>query len=288
MTEPPRATPALFVVATPIGNLQDITARAVEVLRSVSVIAAEDTRHSSKLLQHIGATAKLLAYHDYSSSERTEELIQRIRGGESMALISDAGTPLISDPGFELVKLARNEGIAVIPVPGPSALTAALSISGLPCDRFCFEGFLPAKQPARLKHLEALAEELRTLVFYEAPHRIRAVLIDMEAVFGRGRKAFIGRELTKIYESATAGTLEQCRAWIDGDQNHQRGEFVVVVAGADKEAAGEQRLRHALSIIPMLLEHMSPSRAAAIAAQITGARKNSLYEAVVKADKRDP
>ena len=266
----------LFVVATPIGNLQDMSARAAEVLATVHLIAAEDTRHSKRLLAHFGVGTRLIALHDHNEKEMAERLLRQLAGGDDVALISDAGTPLISDPGYRLVRAAHAAGISVVPVPGPSALTAALSVAGLPTDRFRFEGFLPAKQVARRQRLDALAGETITLVFYESSHRIIDSLQDMAACLGDERPAVVARELTKLYETVLCGTLAELHAHISGDPQQQKGEFVVLVHGAGvNEDELEAQARQALTV---LLEELPLKQAAALAARITGASKNRLYE----------
>jgi 16S rRNA (cytidine1402-2'-O)-methyltransferase len=272
----------LYVVATPIGNLEDISARALRVLKEVSLIAAEDTRHSSRLLAHFGIQTPLAACHEHNEREEGGRFLGRLQTGENIALISDAGTPLISDPGYHLVRQARAAGVAVVPVPGACALIAALSAAGLPSDRFIFEGFLPAKAAARRARLETLKEEPRTLIFYEAPHRILESLRDFEDVFGGGRVAVLGRELTKTFETLKGLPLGQLRAWVEADSNQQRGECVVLVEGwhapQDESAVSAESLR----VLDLLLAEMSLKRAAAIAAEITGVRKNLLYQAALE------
>ncbi|WP_278386686.1 MULTISPECIES: 16S rRNA (cytidine(1402)-2'-O)-methyltransferase [Stutzerimonas stutzeri subgroup] len=272
----------LYVVATPIGNLEDISARALRVLREVSLIAAEDTRHSSRLLAHFGIQTPLAACHEHNEREEGGRFIGRLQGGEDVALISDAGTPLISDPGYHLVRQARAAGVAVVPVPGACALIAALSAAGLPSDRFIFEGFLPAKAAARCARLEALKEEPRTLIFYEAPHRILESLGDFRDVFGGDRIAVLGRELTKTFETLKGLPLSELHAWVEADSNQQRGECVVLVEGwhapLDERAVSAEALR----VLDLLLAEMPLKRAAAIAADITGVRKNLLYQAALE------
>ncbi len=266
----------LFVVATPIGNLGDMVPRALEVLQTADLIAAEDTRHSRRLLDHFGVDKPLAAYHDHSNDARTNGLLQALRDGKRVALISDAGTPLISDPGYRLVKMAREEGYSVVPIPGPCALVAALSVAGLPTDRFSFEGFLPAKSGARRKQLEQLVEECRTMVFYEAPHRVADTLTDMQEVFGPERDAVLARELTKAFETVLAAPLQQLVERVVADTNQQRGEIVLIVAGAnDRDSVpGKEELERVLGI---LLQELSVKQASALAAKITGANKNELY-----------
>jgi 16S rRNA (cytidine1402-2'-O)-methyltransferase len=268
-------------VATPIGNLEDISARALEILNSVAVIAAEDTRHSKALLQRYQIATRMVSYHDFSNKAAVHKLLSQLEAGASIALISDAGTPLISDPGYRLVSAARDRGIAVFPVPGASALTAALSVAGLPTDRFLFEGFLPAKTSARSQRLQELSADPRTLVLYESSHRIVAALQDMVAVFGGARQIFVGRELTKKFETHYRGTLESGLVWLQEDSNQQKGEFVLVIAGSDPREEEDRQHQQALQVVALLREEMSLNRAVAIAARISGARKNRLYEAAL-------
>ncbi|MEZ5528059.1 MAG: 16S rRNA (cytidine(1402)-2'-O)-methyltransferase [Gammaproteobacteria bacterium] len=271
----------LYIVATPIGNLGDMTARAIEVLGSVDLIAAEDTRHSARLLAHFAIRTRTTSYHDFSDDARAESLLDLVAGGQSVALISDAGTPLISDPGYRLVQRAQERGLPVVPVPGVSALTTALSAAGLPSDRFVFEGFTPAKRAARLRYFEELAQEARTLVFYESPHRILDSLEDMVAAFGGERRAAICRELTKTFETIRQDTLSSLLAFTRGDDNQQKGEFVVLVHGAtlpQKSEVSAQTLR----VLDVLLESLSVKQAATLAARLTGEKKNALYELALK------
>lgn len=269
---------ALYIVATPIGNLGDISARALAVLGSVDMIAAEDTRHSARLLQHYGISTPVTAYHDFSTEARELALLDRLERGETLALIADAGTPLISDPGYKLVVRVRAAGHQVIPIPGPSALVAALSSAGLPSDRFVFEGFLPARQAARLQRLQELRNELRTLVFYESPHRIVASLEDMLSCFGEARQAVLCRELTKTFETIHGDMLINLLSWIKSDENQQRGEFVVLVAGELADPDQQKEDTEARRILTLLLEELPVRQAAALAARITGQRKNLLYQ----------
>lgn len=266
----------LYVVATPIGNLQDITSRALDVLRSVSQVAAEDTRHSRKLLAHYGIGTPLVALHEHNEPDMAQRLLQTLAVGEDIALISDAGTPLISDPGFYLVRAARQAKIRVVPVPGASALIAALSVAGLPTDRFCFEGFLPPRQGARLQRLQALQTGTVTLVFYESSHRICASLADMADVFGAEREATLARELTKTFETIRHGALGDLCAWVEADSNQQKGEFVVLVQGASSDGPAEVDAA-AEQVLAILLEELPLSQAVALAAKITGGSKNVLY-----------
>ncbi|PKM07672.1 MAG: 16S rRNA (cytidine(1402)-2'-O)-methyltransferase [Gammaproteobacteria bacterium HGW-Gammaproteobacteria-4] len=265
----------LFVVSTPIGNLGDISARALETLRSVDLICAEDTRHSRQLLAHFGIERPLQALHEHNEAEQAEVLVARLLAGESMALVSDAGTPLLSDPGFRLVRAARTAGVTVSPVPGASALLAALAVSGQPCDRFCFEGFLPAKAAARRERLNQLVAEPRTLVFYESAHRIEAMLDDLLAVFGADRQITLARELTKLYETVLNGSVSEVHAQVAADPNQRRGEFVLVVAGAGDDA--QARLIAGRRLYTRLCEHLAPAPAARLAAELSGAPRKALY-----------
>ncbi|MDX1491217.1 MAG: 16S rRNA (cytidine(1402)-2'-O)-methyltransferase [Pseudohongiellaceae bacterium] len=270
-------TASLYIVATPIGNLGDMTSRAIEVLKNVDLIAAEDTRHSARLLQHFGIGTQMRAYHDFSDDARVESLLEKVQSGRSVALISDAGTPLISDPGYRLVVRARELGIGVVPIPGASALTAAISVAGMPSDRFVFEGFPNAKSVSRIKQFEALGAESRSIIFYESPHRILESLADMQKVFGGERKVSICRELTKTFETVFTDSFDKVIEWMQADANQQRGEFVVIVAGlpkAEEEGLDEESLR----ILTILLEEFSVKQASALAARITGLKKNFLYQ----------
>ena len=273
---------SLYVVATPIGNLDDISARALQVLRSVALIAAEDTRHSARLLQHFGIATPLAACHEHNERDQGGRFIARLQAGEDVALISDAGTPLISDPGYHLVRQARAAGVTVVPVPGACALIAALSAAGLPSDRFIFEGFLPAKAAGRRARLEQVREEPRTLIFYEAPHRILECLQDMQAVFGDERPALLARELTKTFETLKGLPLAELAAWVAADANQQRGECVVLVAGWQAPEGEEAVSAEALRVLDLLLGEMPLKRAAALAAEITGVRKNLLYQVALE------
>lgn len=269
-------TACLYIVATPIGNLSDISERAVQVLREVDLIAVEDTRHSGKLLQHIGVATPMMALHEHNEDKKVEQLVARLTAGESIALISDAGTPLISDPGYQFVKAAIAADIRVSPVPGSSALIAALSVSGLASDAFIFEGFLPNKSASRLKKLEAVVDESRTLIFYEAPHRIVACLQDMQKVFGNERKAVVARELTKTFETIKNDSLERLLAWIEADTNQQRGEFVVLVQGKEKDSRSVDA--EAEFVLDTLMEELPLKQASNLAAKLTGIKKNTLYQ----------
>ncbi len=265
----------LHVVATPIGNLGDFSPRAAETLKSVAAICAEDTRRTRPLLQQFGIDTPLVALHDHNEDEIAARLVARLLSGESLALVSDAGTPLISDPGYRLVRAAREAGVRVSPVPGPAALIAALSVAGLPSDRFAFEGFLPAKPGGRRDRLQALAGEPRTLVFYESSHRIVDFLGDAASVFGAERHAVVARELTKLFETVLDGPLGALQSRIEQDPHQQKGEFVVLVEGAgDDEAA---QLAEGKRVYAKLAEHLPPSTAAKLAAELTGAPRKALY-----------
>ncbi|QUE76910.1 16S rRNA (cytidine(1402)-2'-O)-methyltransferase [Stutzerimonas stutzeri] len=272
------AVGTLYVVATPIGNLEDVSARALRVLAEVALIAAEDTRHSARLLQHFGIATPLAACHEHNERDEGGRFIKRLLAGDDVALISDAGTPLISDPGYHLVRQARSAGIRVVPLPGACALIAALSAAGLPSDRFIFEGFLPAKQAARRARLELLREEPRTVIFYEAPHRILESLEDLEAVFGPERPAVLARELTKTFETLQGLPLGELRSWVAADSNQQRGECVLVVGGWQAPQGDDAIDQNARRVLRLLLAEMPVKRAAAVAAEITGIRKNLLYQ----------
>jgi len=272
----------LYVVATPIGNLDDISARALRILREVALIAAEDTRHSARLLQHFGIQTPLAACHEHNERDQGGRFLARLQAGEDVALISDAGTPLISDPGYHLVRQARAAGFAVVPVPGACALIAALSAAGLPSDRFIFEGFLPAKAAGRRARLEQVREEPRTLIFYEAPHRILERLQDMREVFGADRPALLARELTKTFETLQGLPLAELCEWVAADSNQQRGECVVLVAGWQAPEGEEAVSAEALRVLDLLLAEMPLKRAAALAAEITGVRKNLLYQVALE------
>ncbi|WP_192872201.1 16S rRNA (cytidine(1402)-2'-O)-methyltransferase [Pseudomonas congelans] len=276
---------SLYVVATPIGNLDDMSVRALKVLREVALIAAEDTRHSARLMQHFGIPTPLAACHEHNERDEGSRFITRLLAGDDVALISDAGTPLISDPGYHLVRQARAAGVQVVPVPGACALIAALSAAGLPSDRFIFEGFLPAKSAGRKARLEGVMEEPRTLIYYEAPHRILECLQDMELVFGADRKALLAREITKTFETLKGLPLGELRAFVESDSNQQRGECVVLVAGwtppDDEDVIGEEARR----VLDLLLAEMPLKRAAALAAEITGVRKNLLYQVALEKQK---
>lgn len=267
----------LYVVATPIGNLEDWSPRAVATLKAVSLVAAEDTRHSGRLLQYFNITTRLVAVHDHNESARVDGLIQQIEAGADIALISDAGTPLISDPGYRLVAAAQAAGLRVVPVPGACAAIAALSAAGLASDRFIFEGFLPAKTVGRQERLQALVKEPRTLMFYEAPHRIAECLVDMAQVFGPERRVVLARELTKTFETIRQLPLAEMRDWVASDPDQQRGEIVLVLEGAP-DISTDEDWSEADRVLAVLLAELPLKQAAGLAAELTGLKKNALYE----------
>jgi 16S rRNA (cytidine1402-2'-O)-methyltransferase len=271
----------LYIVATPIGNLQDITLRAIEILKTVDLIAAEDTRHSRSLLNHFGISTRLISYREHNETASTQGLIKTLQAGQSVALISDAGTPLISDPGYRLVKTAKEAGIQVIPIPGASAIVAALCAAGMATDRFSFQGFLPAKRVGRQRHLQTLLIETQTLVFYEAPHRINETLDDVVSIFGAERTVTLARELTKRFEQIWQGSAIEASTRLQSGEIPARGEFVLLVAGADSDQASAVHYE-AARIMKLLLPEMPPRRAADIASQITGENKKGLYELAVQ------
>jgi 16S rRNA (cytidine1402-2'-O)-methyltransferase len=271
--------PALYVVATPIGNLADITLRALDTLRSVDLIAAEDTRVTSRLLAHFNIDKPVLALHQHNERKATGRLIGALKDGHAVALVSDAGTPVVSDPGANVVAMVRAEGFPAIPIPGPSALAAAWSVAGLTDPGFLFQGFLPARSGERRKVLQALAALPYALVFYEAPHRVVDAVRDLAQVLGAQREAVVARELTKLFESVHACPLGELEAWLGADENRRRGEFVLIVAGAAAQApqrlAGENALR-------VLLEELPPAQAARLASRLSGVSRGDLYELAVR------
>lgn len=275
------------VVATPIGNLADLSPRARDSLAAASVVAAEDTRHTGTLLQALGLSRPLVSLHEHNERQRIDELLARLGRGETIALVSDAGTPLVSDPGYALISAALAAGHAVRCVPGPSAVLAALSIAGLPTDRFCFEGFLPAKGGARRERCRRLATESRTMVFFEAPHRIVDTLTDLSGACGSGRRAAVCRELSKTFETVYRGTLAELLDIAGKDANFARGEITLVLEGAPEadDAPDEAFVRRALEL---LKAELPPSRAAAVVAQLTGRRKSDLYALAVGSDETPP
>ena len=271
-------TGVLYIVATPLGNLGDMTFRAVEILKQVDVIAAEDTRHSRKLLEHFGIQTRLQALHEHNEQRQTQGILAALAEGKQLALISDAGTPLISDPGFVLVREARAAGFRVVPIPGPSAMITALSVAGLPTDRFVFEGFLPTKASARQQVLQALRSETRTMVFYEAPHRLLETLADMQEIFGAQRQAVLARELTKAYETILAMPLQALHEYVVNNKEQQLGEMVLLVHGASQEKQTQKCEIDVDILLGQLLGQMSVKSAAQMAAAITGLGKNALYD----------
>jgi 16S rRNA (cytidine1402-2'-O)-methyltransferase len=276
----------LYVVATPIGNLRDISERAIATLKSVSRIAAEDTRHSDRLLSHYGIATPVVALHEHNERDITPRLLELLAAGADLALISDAGTPLISDPGFRLVRAARAAGFRLVPVPGPAACIAALSVAGLPADHFVFEGFLPARASARRRRLEELRRESRTLVFHESSHRIAECLADMVEILGGERPAVIARELTKVFETIESGALAALLAWLQADPNQRKGEFVILVQGSPPagDSALDEATRHVLAV---LAAELPLKQAATLAAKITGLPKNELYALALEMKQED-
>jgi 16S rRNA (cytidine1402-2'-O)-methyltransferase len=275
----------LYVVATPIGNLDDISLRARDVLKAVRVVAAEDTRRTATLLAHLGLRCDLVSLHEHNERAQVPVLLRRLAAGESLALVSDAGTPLISDPGYRLVSEARRAGISVQPIPGPCAAIAALSAAGLPSDRFRFEGFLPARAAARRARLEALRSGPETIIFYEAVHRVPAMLADAAEVLGAGRAAAVARELTKLHEAFYCGSLAEVRAALAADPGGDRGEFVVLVAGAPgADVAGDGELER---VAALLAAELPAAQAAGLAARITGRSRRDAYAAVLRHSGRD-
>ncbi len=273
-------TAALYIVATPIGNLSDISQRAIDILQHVALIAAEDTRHSGYLLQHHSITTPTVSLHEHNEQQRSEALLLRLQQGESVALISDAGTPLISDPGYRLVSLIREHNIPVVPVPGSCALIAALSASGLPSDSFAFEGFLPAKQGARQQALQNLIAETRTLIFYESPRRLQASLQDMVTVFGEERRGCLARELTKLHETIMTKPLAELLDWVTNDSNQQRGECVVLIQGAAKQQESDEAEIN--RVLTVLLKELPTKRAAVVATSLLSVSKNKAYDMALK------
>ena len=274
----------LYIVATPIGNLEDITLRAKAILAEVDAIAAEDTRHSRPLLQHLGINTSLFALHDHNEEQKSALVIERLQRGESIALISDAGTPLISDPGYRLVRAAHQAGLMVCPIPGASALITALSVAGLATDRFCFEGFLSSKSSARRQQLQALEDESRTLVFYESSHRIAATLTDMVGIFGGEREATIARELTKRFETVKQATLAELETFVKGDANQQKGEFVVLLSGK-REPLSNELDSESRRIVELLGKDLPVKQASKFASEITGIKKRIFYQYLLEQDK---
>ncbi|WP_405423242.1 16S rRNA (cytidine(1402)-2'-O)-methyltransferase [Pantoea stewartii] len=266
----------LYIVPTPIGNLADITQRALAVLSSVDLVAAEDTRHTGLLLQHFAINARLFALHDHNEQQKADILLARLQQGESIALVSDAGTPLINDPGYHLVRRCRDAGIRIVPLPGACAAITALSAAGLPSDRFCYEGFLPAKTKARCDALRALADEPRTLIFYESTHRLLDSLQDMVTELGADRYVVLARELTKTWENLNGAPVAELLAWVKEDENRRKGEMVLIVEGhqPDEEALPAEALR----TLALLQQELPLKKAAALTAEIHGVKKNALYK----------
>ncbi len=277
-------TATLYIVATPIGNLDDISYRAVDILKAVDYIAAEDTRHSSRLMQHYSITTPMLAYHEHSGESQTDKVIGLLQQGKNIALISDAGTPLISDPGYRLVKKLQELNLKVVPIPGASALLAALSAAGLPTDHFSFEGFLPARQKARMDVLQSLRDATRTLVFYEAPHRIVDSVNDMYEIFGGERRITLARELTKNFETIKQKSLSEMKGWVAEDQDQQRGEIVLVLEGA-KPVLNSEIDSSAAALIELLVNELPPRQVSKIVAEHCSIPKKLVYDYVLSLKK---
>lgn len=271
-------TGILYIVATPIGNLQDITQRALDTFAQVDLIAAEDTRHSGLLLSHYGIKKPFFALHDHNEQEKAHILVEKLKQGSNIALISDAGTPLISDPGFHLVRQCREASIRVVPLPGACAAITALCASGIASDRFCFEGFLPAKSKARKDKLENIAEEDRTLIFYESTHRILDTLEDMQSVLGEERYIVLAREITKTWETITGNTIKNLREWLLEDPNRTKGEMVLIVEGKPKSDNNDEISPQAVKALELIAEELPLKKAAAIVAELYGYKKNALYQ----------
>ena len=271
-------TGILYIVATPIGNLQDITQRALDTFAQVDLIAAEDTRHSGLLLSHYGIKKPFFALHDHNEQEKAHILVEKLKQGSNIALISDAGTPLISDPGFHLVRQCREAGIRVVPLPGACAAITALCASGMASDRFCFEGFLPAKSKARKDKLENIAEEDRTLIFYESTHRILDTLEDMQSVLGEERYIVLAREITKTWETITGNTIKNLREWLLEEPNRTKGEMVLIVEGKPKSDNNDEISPQAVKALELIAEELPLKKAAAIVAELYGYKKNALYQ----------
>lgn len=268
----------LYIVATPIGNLSDITQRALQTFAEVDLIAAEDTRHSGLLLSHYGIKKPFFALHDHNEQEKAQVLVEKLKNGTHIALISDAGTPLISDPGFHLVRQCREAGIKVVPLPGACAAITALCASGIASDRFCFEGFLPAKSKARKDKLESLLEEERTLIFYESTHRILETLADMQEVLGEDRYVVLAREITKTWETIVGDRLSALRKWLSEDANRTKGEMVVIVEGKAKLDKEAEFSAQAIKALRLISQELPLKKAAAIVAELYGYKKNALYQ----------
>ena len=266
----------LYIVATPIGNLDDITLRAIDTLKRVDLIAAEDTRHSGLLLQHLGIKAKLFSLHDHNEQEKAHVLIEKLQSGLSIALVSDAGTPLINDPGYHLVKACRENDIKVVPIPGACAAIAALSVAGLPSDKFIYEGFLPAKSKARQDSLASLITEPRTMIFYESTHRLLETLKDMQTILGADKQIVLAKELTKTWETIVSFPVYELIDWLNQDASRQKGEFVLIVAGYTE--SNKDIDPKAINTLKLLQKELPLKKAAAITAEIYGLKKNQLYQ----------
>ena len=271
----------LYIVSTPIGNLDDITFRAIETLKSVDLILAEDTRHSKHLLDHYQITIPSESFHEHNETDKTQNIIQRLESGQNIALISDAGTPLISDPGFVLVREAKNSGLSVVPIPGANALISALSASGLASNHFKFLGFLPSKQSARQKIIKAHQHNQETLIFYESPKRILASVEDLLQILGANRLVCLAKEITKSFETIITDTLENLLTHLRADSTHQKGEFVILISAVDKKDDID-KIQQLDKIIPILLTEMSASKAAKLASKITGVDKKTCYQIAIE------
>lgn len=268
----------LYIVATPIGNLDDITQRALKTFEQVDLIAAEDTRHSGILLSHYGIKKPFFALHDHNEQQKADLLVEKLQQGTNIALISDAGTPLISDPGFHLVRKCRQAGLKVVPLPGACAAITALCASGIASDRFCFEGFLPAKTKARKDKLQTIAEEDRTLIFYESTHRILDTLEDIEAVLGADRYIVLAREITKTWETISGDTVSNLRQWLAEDPNRTKGEMVLIIEGKPKTEDNDKINPQAIKALQLIAKELPLKKAAAIVAELYGYKKNALYQ----------
>lgn len=276
----------LYIVASPIGNLGDITFRAIEILKKVNHVAAEDTRHTTILLKHYSITKPILSLHEFNERKRIQSLLSFLKEEQDIALLSDAGTPLISDPGFLLVKEAKEAGLPVVPIPGPCAAIAALSVSGLPADKFVFEGFLPSKAEAKTKRLNELISEKRTIIFYESPHRIQETLKIVQEIFGSERKACLARELTKIHETVLSQTIGELYQYFNDNQAQCRGEMVLLMTGAAKDLAAP--IVPTDKVLDLLLDVLPLKQAVSLASDMTGERKNKIYEQALRKKKAKP
>lgn len=280
-------TGILYIVATPIGNLKDITRRAVEILESVDWVAAEDTRHTRPLLQYLGMNKTLISLHEHNEKSRSEQLLEKLRNGENGALVSDAGTPLINDPGYYLVKLLREKGVDVVPIPGPSAVITALCAAGLPTARFSYEGFLPAKSNKRLAVLATLVDDVRTLVFYESPHRVITSLADFQTAFGSDREMVVARELTKKFEQFVSGPIAEVVEYFTENQDKVRGEFVFMLSGAEEKEVVELSTMDEL-ILTLLKQNLPVKQISEIVADYAGIKKKPIYNRVLELKKSSP